>query len=109
MSRQLIRRRRGGDQLDAGAIREFEVVVTDAVRVKAARLDDETQAPLGLGSLLQVLHDERNVVDSNEGQRRRRPLFCRTRERGGAGVEGCQRKQSRGDELPPVQAPLPVT
>ncbi len=96
MSRQVIRGCRCGDQFDAGAIWEFHVVVTDAVRVKAARLDDETQMPVGLGGLLQVSYDEWDVVDPNQGRRSAEDLWASRllflRDRRPAGVCGGQRQ-----------------
>lgn len=113
LSRQLIRRHRGGNQLDAGTVREFDVAVMDAVRVKAARLDDETQMPVGLGGLLQVSYDEWDVVDPNQGRRSPVDLWASrllfVRDRRPTGFCGGQRQQSPGDELPPAQAALSVT
>src|SRR5690242_16865139 len=102
MARQVIRRRRSGDQLDSGTIRKLDVVVTDAVRVKAARLDVETQAPVGLSGLLEVLHYEGNVVEPHH-------RHWSGRKRSPAGLDSGQRKQGRGDELPPVEAAKPLT
>src|SRR5262249_39103367 len=59
-------RGRRRDQLDAGAVLELHVVVAQAIRMGPAGLQRESEASIRLGSLVEILHRGRYVIDADD-------------------------------------------